>query len=54
MDSDQRRGRVDIAHDQSDGFFDSASSIRAGLQAKTMNTEVAPACGELGGSDLLN
>ena len=48
MDAEQRRGGVDVAHDQGDGILITGRSRRAEVSAKTVDAEFAPASREVG------
>jgi hypothetical protein len=47
VDAHQRRSGLNVSHDQGDGFFDAAVSIRAVFGAKTIDAEFAPAGREI-------
>jgi hypothetical protein len=54
MDADERSGRLYVAHNQSDGFFDTAIPVRAGMAAKAVNAELPESGGEIRRRNLLD
>jgi hypothetical protein len=52
VDPDKGRGGRDIAHDQSNSFFDAAVTVLPGLSAEAVDAELSPAGGKLRGGYL--